>query len=350
MAPISALLNNGKTYLTQCFNAISTKGGTVPAKKTAMTLVSAIYTIYPNNLTGAPTAAPVSPTITETLASWKTHLKECYDAVEAKGGTIPPKKTWANLADAILSIQPPKLATITYTNNQTEDITDSTMLGKLLRNTSSNRYPYAYEDNEGIPRVKKVEFYPAAGYVSVSNPQYFLEEFTYLESVVGFEYLTQITSVGASFITHCENFNSPITLPPNVTTLGRFFMSGNSSFNSTVTLPAGLKTIGSYFMSLNPIFTKSVTIPASVNSIGEAFMKNCYKFTGTLTLNTTTLPSVADTISPDPINLSLSTTSSSDPMYTSGVKLEGAGASLWKNYLPNGVLTSNSTIAYRKLV
>lgn len=157
--------------------------------------------------------------------------------------------------------------------------------------------------------------------------------------------LANVKSIGANFLQNNKSFNQPLNMP-NIEHIGSNFLGGCSSFNSLVTLNDSLRVIDSNFMYGCTNFAQTLTIPAGLENIGAtanpgaSFMRNCNAFTGPLVCN-----GPVDVFSIPTDNNTLSTTSSSAAMYTTGVTLTGPYAQAWKNAVPD-----RATSPYRKLI
>lgn len=151
---------------------------------------------------------------------------------------------------------------------------------------------------------------------------------SYNQPVVLPESITEVTS----FLYNCINFNSPITAP-GLVDAGNYFLYGNKAITKEVPLPPTVTTIGGYFMSSSAL--ESWTIPANIASIGDYFLYNANNLQH-LTIETATLPTTS--------TRNLATTSSTDPVYTMGIELDGPGAEAWIAAMP-----SSTSSPYRKL-
>ena len=156
--------------------------------------------------------------------------------------------------------------------------------------------------------------------------------------------LVSAKSIGPNFLQHNSNFNHPLNMP-NIEYIGSGFLFGCSNFNSSITLNDSLRAIDGNFLYGCTNFAQSLTIPAGLENLGSApnpgtgFMRNCNAFTGPLVCN----GPVSATIPVD--NNTLSTTSSSAAIYTTGVTLTGPYAQAWKDALPD-----RASSPYRKLI
>lgn len=156
--------------------------------------------------------------------------------------------------------------------------------------------------------------------------------------------LTNVKSIGANFLQGNTSFNQPLNMP-NIEYIGSNFLQACGNFNSSITLNDRLRVIDNNFMYGCTKFAQSFTIPAGLENLdptanpSSGFMRNCQEFTGPLVCN----GPVSAIIPTD--NNTLSTTSSSAAMYTTGVTLTGTYAQAWKN-----ALSDRTSSPYRKLI
>lgn len=174
----------------------------------------------------------------------------------------------------------------------------------------------------------------------------FMNNSTSFNSDITFADNSSITFVG-SFLLGCTAFNKKISFGNGSSvTIGNYFLSSCTSFNSELDL-TGVTRIGNIFMNGCSSFAQDLTIPSSVTRIGADtnapnFMSNCNNFTGILTCETENYPTGSSGSSTNSV---LSTTSSSAPMYASGVRLSGTYAQTWKDAFPD-----RSSSPRRKLI
>lgn len=317
MATISELLTNLEGYLSDCYGAVNSKGGTVPTQKNASNLVTAIYSIYDDGTSVAPTPPPLNANIDETLDNLETHLAECYAAVAAKKGTVPANKNWNNLSAAILSI-PNVYGYLTYVDDNSNNehvyaITSAAEMKKLGAPSATAGQLWDLElDSVTVSNalVRSFQFTPLGGAVKVDN---FLAACEGLTLVEGTEYITTIgayfcshcTSLdcpmsyagsvnqsgttartGRGFLAGCTSFNSPITIPSGVTRIGANFLENATDFNQPLTLPSTLQSIEGVFLQ-GTAFNQPLAIPEGVTSIGSQFLMYCSAFDSPLTLPST---------------------------------------------------------------
>jgi hypothetical protein len=156
--------------------------------------------------------------------------------------------------------------------------------------------------------------------------------------------LANVKSIGSSFMQTSANFNQPLNMP-NIEYIGSNFLQSCSNFNSVVTLNDNTRIIDTNFMYGCTSFAQTFTIPSGLENLGSSFnpsngfMRNCNAFTGPLVCN-----GPVNAVIPNDNN-TLSTTSSSAAMYTTGVTLTGPYAQAWKNRL-----SDRATSPYRKLI
>lgn len=293
-------------YITDCFDAVSSKGGTLPATKNAMTLITAIDSIYGSSGDFTPATPPVSPTVQDTLDSFEAHLSQAYDVVEAKGGTIPSNKNWANLSPAILTI-PPVYGYLTYTttgnNTAVYEIRSEADMQALNAPVDSinSKDPWTISlQNLTISstQVKEFEFTALGGALTID---YFLAVCPNLTTVTGTEYLNHpgsyfcsndtslncpITYPGAGdqFLTSCSSLNSPVTIKPGASKIGGNFLGNCTSFNQAVTIPSSVTQISFSFLHSCTSFNQPLTIPNSVTFINSFFLNSCTSFNSPLVL------------------------------------------------------------------
>ena len=166
----------------------------------------------------------------------------------------------------------------------------------------------------------------------------FLSNNTTFNNTITFADNSSIT-IGNGFLSNNTAFNKKVSFGNGSSvTIGDIFLSSCTSFNSELDL-TGVTRIGNQFMSNCLSFTQDLTIPSSVTKIGidtssSVFMYNCNNFTGILTCGTENYPGGNGGVT----NV-LSTTSSTAPMYTSGVRLSGTYAQTWKDAFPDRTLS-----------
>lgn len=354
MDTIAELLQSTQSAIVSCFDAVGTKGGTIPTKKNAMTLVTAIYSIYPDDTSPAPTVAPVSPTVDDTLDSLETHLRECYAAVEYKGGIIPTNKNWENLTEAILSIAA-DYGTVYYTDDgvaKSYKLKSQTELDAM--GSSSQSFTIQIGDLS-IPNTSVTAF-------SVGKqgtlPNYFLHGCTSLTALNNQENLKNIpnefmmrcsdfnqaltipegiTSIGTDFLFQCTKFNSPVSLPSSLSSVGRIFMGNCSSFDKPITFPDSLKAVPEGCLSSCTAFNSAIVLPSTVTSIGSSFLNACRAFNQPLTL-----PATLKTIYSD---FMISTNAFAQPLIIPASVTSIGGGMLRSANNFTGPLTINTTTA-----
>lgn len=189
-----------------------------------------------------------------------------------------------------------------------------------------------------IPREAIKEF--SFGRLATTTPRYFLSSSNV--SSLDFTYADSLTSIGASFLRACQEFNQPLTLPNTITSIGGDFMDGCNSFNQPITLPSNLVSIGTSFLSSCRSFNQPLALPNTITSIDWGFLRNCNKYTSVVDLGS--LRSSVVTGSSYYMNY-FSTSFANADSYRIGITIKGTYASEWKSLLPD-----NTTSPYRKLI
>lgn len=183
--------------------------------------------------------------------------------------------------------------------------------------------------------------------VTLPNTIHYIGSYVFSRSGVSNELnLSNVISVGNSFLYNTSSYNQPVSLP-RVEFIGNHFLGSSTNFNSTVTINDSCKRIGTYFMYSCTSFAQSFSIPSGLEKVGNAqsnpggnFMYNCNNFVGPLVCNG---PVENDALVSN--NTTLTTNSSSAPLYTTGVTLTGAYAQKWKS-----AYGDRSSSPYRKLI
>lgn len=159
-----------------------------------------------------------------------------------------------------------------------------------------------------------------------------------LRYITAFNYpldFSNVTTIGSEVLYACSAFNQPLDLR-KVTTIGASFLGTSSSFNSPIQLQA-LQSVGVYFLYSCSSFNQPITVPATLNRMGTYFMHRCDSMTSAITCN---CPGTVVPID----DYTLSTFSTSAPIYSTGATLTGPYASAWKSKLPD-----RNSSPYRKL-
>ena len=101
---------------------------------------------------------------------------------------------------------------------------------------------------------------------------------------IDFSFATQIVQIGDYFLHGAQKFNSDMTLPNTITTIGDGFLGSCIRFNSRMTLPNAISSIGKDFMEGNSAFNQDLVIPNSVSVLKEGFFRGNGEFNSSLTL------------------------------------------------------------------
>lgn len=227
----------------------------------------------------------------------------------------------------------------------TEDLESSLGVSVTItdpNDTSANFYiRYAPNINtSGTPLMMELA---QGGYTALGTLQFYrgygIELFDNLvipyDAIYKFEFGTQPTSTPDYFLSSYSNLAELDNSNWNVTTIGSVFMAGCKNYNQPIILD-GVTTIGNNFLAQCDALSSDITLPSTITSIGANFMSYCNNFTGNLICETSTAPTD---------NGSLSTFSSTSPIYATGVTLTGTYAQTWKNALPD-----RNVSPYRKLI
>lgn len=307
-------------------------------------------------------------TIAGELQDLSTNLQSAKDAVTNKGGSVGD--TGLNgLATEINSIPSggggiTNYGSITYldNNNISQTLTlenetdyleltiggsgsDITVNGVTMNKSNITSVTIA----DGVQYIPDNFMYGGAGLTSATIPQsvHFIGQSAFLgcsalNSAVN---LSNVIFIGSGFMQSCSSFNQPLNIP-KVREIGSNFLQSCTSFNSALTLNPNTEVIGDRFLSGCTAFSQSLTIPSGListsavtNNPGQRFMNGCNNFTGPLVCSS----SATSKIPTD--NYTLATTSTSAPMYATGVTLTGDYAQNWKTKLAD-----RTSSPYRKLV
>ena len=173
------------------------------------------------------------------------------------------------------------------------------------------------------------------GTVTVSN-------YNSTNVIVGLKIGKLITSLPNNFLGYCTSLTMPLDIS-NITAIGAYFLSGCSSFNQPLTFSNSLTTIGEGFLSVCSSFNQSVVLPSSITSIGKNFMSTLRDMTGTVNIGSLS-PTVvaADTAK----NLgSFCAESNVCATFTTGITIVGANVDAWRTRFPN-----SQNVLYRNLL
>lgn len=334
-------------------------------------------------------------TLASDINSMYAHTKQTYDSLEALGASMPEDKNLENLATAFdsLPIEPhprfghlyttanpkgidlptyedwealcvsspysPPPFTFSFGTVNREDVT-----GLIIGNEVDNVGEAFMANCQNLISIKGVEKLKTIG-------KYFLYECINFNSPISLH--PELTTIPQSFLAYCRSFNYPLIIPNNVTLIGGQFMLYCSAFNSPITFSNSLQTIqtsgGGYiggFMSECNAFNQPIVFPNSLQDIQSGGLVHCDNFSESVTLPSSSTPIYInkymlmssdnfigplvcncppDTSSSSTNDTFLTTTNVNSPKYQEGVVLTGPYAQQWKNYLPN-----KTTSPYRKIV
>lgn len=159
-----------------------------------------------------------------------------------------------------------------------------------------------------VPRVAVYGF--DFGSEATVTPQNCLAQCVSLEEV-DFSFATRLTRIEAGFMKSCSDFNSTFIIPNTVTAIEGKFMQECWMYAQNLTIPSGCSVNGYYFM-YGCGRVSEITVNGTINNAG---------------------------------NYTLSTAFINNPMYNPGITVYGSNRASWISSLPNR--TSNP---YRKLI
>lgn len=151
-----------------------------------------------------------------------------------------------------------------------------------------------------------------------------------------------VISIGEAFLSSCEFFNQPITIPDSVVSIGDSFLSGCEAFNQELVLSESLESIGGMFLSGDVAFNQDLALPNTLTSIGFDFMNGCDAYTSTVSLG-----SLAADIAEESDG-SFASYSETALCYTTGITLVGDNVADWMTRFPN--TTDPDAWVFRKLI
>lgn len=211
---------------------------------------------------------------------------------------------------------------------------------------NSDTFTYA---NQAYPRscVKYFVFGPNSfanlDFNNFTSTGFFLAKFSNLEGVYNFPW-ERVTNTGSYFMWRCKKYSLALELPnattigdnfcnscgldylplislPNTTTIGTSFLSSYTTFGGRLSMPK-VTTIGNTFMGYSSILSSAkIELPSTLTSIGENFLQENTTFSGTIVVNTDTIPA----------NL---TGYRCFTTPQTGVTLEGTRRATWLNNIP----------------
>lgn len=235
----------------------------------------------------------------------------------------------------------------------------------IFNNNSDSTQIQLHQHTFTKANIKSIEFLPSWNLTSI--PDYFGLEFSNLRSMNDLP--DSIKIIGNSFLHYCNNFNSSITLPSNLMTIGRAFLSNCNKFNKDLSfLDTKVRNFPDHFMSGCSSFNSTLRLPNNIESIGNNFLYNCSEFNKTIVFNysqTSPYDIVSDIMYNNDsftntifVNFGFiskikkgdeifSTSNSSAPCYTQGIKIKGTDISFDSIHIRLPDLTS---LPYRKLI
>lgn len=273
-------------------------------------------------------------TIASEITALQNNLMAAKNAVTAKGGTVGDTGL-AGLADEIDSIPSggggEDWGNITFSDNGTPTtvtMADQTDYMKLCQ-TGVTAITVGGKTFAG-DSITSIALGPSASFA----PHGFLRSHTGLTTITGTD---NIKMAGNDCFYGCTSLNCQLDFS-NLVNIGNNFLNGCTSLNSEIKF-SRLTYIGQYFMSGCTSFAKKLVIPSGLTYVDLGFMFNCDSLTQ-LEVNSPTTGSKIKTSSN-----TLSTQTSTAPMYVTGITLTGAAANTYKNRFAN-----STSSPYRKLI
>lgn len=305
---ITALGNN----IGAAYNMIGQRGGTVPARKNAENMATAIATIP----SGGPTKDYGTVTLADYYDGW---TMEVYDATghivssEFETAYQAHKAAWDpyNMKEVriqsdystgyylgddyqtiytvqqleafgiYLTVQSGSWASGRIMEGQIIDPTHITQknitnvyeymcLGSFVSNSSNT----CYIDGQKIPKAAVLgytfgadcDFIPDGFLCKCTN---FSQDITLPEGP---------TKIPDYFMYHCDNFNSRVIMSSTITEVGDYFLYWCTSFDSQIVFSNSLTKMGVYFLAKTAIST-SPTLPASLEELGDFYLTQCDNIT-----------------------------------------------------------------------
>lgn len=274
---ITALAGN----ISDAYNMVAQRGGTMPARKNMENLDTAIATIP----SGGPTKDYGTVTLADYYYEWTVRSAYNCTATVTDSDTFlaaveaHPEWEWNgigytlqcryNVANAGWRFN---YDTTYYTTAQVADF------GISITNATLNNSTYVYLEytlhlNTSSTTAASISNY--LEYESLGASDYFRYDGAYYPKavIVGYSFGNDCNYLPANFMNRCTNFNQDITIPNTITEIPNYFLTGCTSFNSSISISSSVTKIGNYFLTGCSSFSKPVTIPDSVETIGSDFME-----------------------------------------------------------------------------
>lgn len=239
---------------------------------------------------------------TELIEKLNSDVLGAYDAIAAKGGTVPENKNTDNLASAVESIpagggRPPlpeypypveefdggEYGAVAYLRDDTVHYYTATSADDLnnLTGSAKSRMIKTFEDGFTITTDNVLAY--AVGSTTTTLGGHFLQSCPLLQTFY-FAKEGSLTQIGTYFLYDDNNFNAPMDIPETVTSIGTYFLADCDSFNQPVTLPPLITIINDNFLYACPSFNQPISVPDKVTRITNSFLSNCLSFNSVITL------------------------------------------------------------------
>lgn len=313
---IADQIQNYNDGLLSAYNAVSSKGGTVPAQKNLVNLATAITSI-PAGQTG--------PTDSNTHITGYNNTTKVVtgDNFGSTQGTVwvldrdthsYNQVAVSSWSDTSITLQNSfNLATLVGTTCffvRTATGANSTKW-MLYGSVAVPGYGLVYYKEFGTDEIKKIQMASTSDYAKLQGANnVFGSEVTinnvtiWKAQIVGVQFANQTYSVPTIFLGHLLSLNQPVVLPAKFT-LGtsstylmrydgsfdcpivfecttkrayNYFLDGCTSFNQPLSL-SGMTQVGTYFMRNCTSFNQKIDFTGcTTTSIGNYFMNSCYSF------------------------------------------------------------------------
>lgn len=269
--------------------------------------------------------------IASEISDLATNLASAKNAITAKGGIVGDTGL-SGLASEIASIpagSSDNWGFVTYvdSNNIEHTVEIQNEDEYLSLGNSSNVSITIGGDTFNLRDITKVALGVYAGYA----PDSFLASCNKLTEITG---VGNLLVVGEAFLSGCSNLDCELNFA-KLLICNNGFLRSCTSLNHQVSFPELHSINSGGFMQQCTAYAQTITFPATLTTISGYILYRCDNLTSVV-CNSAVTPTD---------NNSLSTNSSTAPMYTTGITLTGTYANDWKTALPD-----RSTSPYRKLI
>lgn len=285
---ITALGNN----IGAAYNMINQRGGTIPARKNAENMATAIATIP----SGGPTKDYGTVTIADYYYEWSVRNAYNCTATVTDSDTFlaaveaHPEWGWNGVGYTLQCRYNVANAGWRFNNDNTYYTTAQVAeFGISITNATLNNSTYVYLEyafHLDTSSTTTVSISNYLEYESLGANDYFRYDGAYYPkaAIVGYSFGNDCDYLPVNFMNRCTNFNQNITIPNTITEISDYFLTGCTSFNSSISISSSVTKIDNNFLASCSSFNKTITIPDSVESIGNSFMYSLQNYNNTITL------------------------------------------------------------------